>query len=78
MIVIFTLLKDKSQLYATSKLDFKEEAISRLAFHSQYLFSDLAFSARNYVTVFCERFLIKLGIPEMEPVKKAAVKQFDF
>lgn len=65
---------DKSQLYSTKKLDFKDEIINRSTFHSQYLFSDCALTARNYLIVFAERFMSKLSIPENEPAKKVVKK----
>ena len=64
-----TCIIDKA-VYNTSKLDLKDELINRSAFHTQYLFSDLVLTARNYLVIFSERFLIKMLIPDMEPAKK--------
>lgn len=64
------MFAEKEKLYHTKKLDLKDEVISRSAYYTQYLFSDLALSSRNYLVTFTERYLIKLTIPEYDANKK--------
>jgi hypothetical protein len=51
-------------------LDFKDEAINKFTYNSQYLFSDFSLTSRSHINLFSERFLVKLQIPEQDLTKK--------
>jgi hypothetical protein len=65
-------------MYQTIRLDFKEDMIGKTVFHSQYLFSDCVLTARSYLLIFAEKFLIKYTIPDTEPTKKSVSRWFAF
>ena len=52
-------------------LDFKDETINKFIYNSQYLFSDFSLTSRSHLSLFSERFLVKLQIPEQDLTKKA-------
>ena len=65
-------LDDKTNVYVTSRLDFKDEMINKFTVHSQYLFSDCALTSRNYLLTFSDRFLTKLSMPENDLKKNVS------
>ena len=63
-------------VYASNMLNFRDETINKSTFNTQYLFSDCALVARNYLTAFTDRFLVKLAIPDQDANKKVRIFTF--
>ncbi len=57
-------------VYASNMLNFRDDLINKCIYNTQYLFSDVSLIARTYLTVFTDRFLVKLSIPDQEANKK--------
>ena len=68
----FNLFNDKNKIYATKRLDFKDDIIMKSMFHSHFLFSDLVFSNRSSLIFSTDRFLSRFNVPEYEANKKAS------
>ncbi|CAF0746511.1 unnamed protein product [Brachionus calyciflorus] len=71
----YSIFQEKSKIYASKKLDFKDEIINKNIIHSHYLFSDMILTSKNYFVLFCDRFLAKFVILENETSKKTVNKQ---
>jgi len=67
----FNMFKDKTKIYSTKRLDFKDDVIMKTPFHSHFLFSDICFASRNQLLCSTDRFLTKFTVPEYEANKKA-------
>jgi hypothetical protein len=56
--------EDKQNLYLSKKLDFKDEVLNKITCHTQYLFSDLILTSRNYLITYSDRYLTKFSLPD--------------
>lgn len=74
----FSIFEDKNRIYATKKLDFKDEILNKSVFHTHYLFSDLSLTARNYLLTFSDRFLTKFSIPDYDSAKRTVRLIYNF
>lgn len=61
---------DLTRIYATRRLDLKDEIINKFILNSNYLFSDCVLTSRNYLLALTDRFLTKFLIPENDHAKK--------
>lgn len=68
----FNVFTDKTKIYSTKRLDFKDDVIMRTPFHSHFLFSSISFASRTQLVCATDRFLTKFNVPEYEANKKAS------
>ncbi len=71
---MFRTEKKVGGVYASIRLDLKDEIIKRVTAHSYFLFSDLILTSANTMAASTERFISLLKVPEFDVMKLQSQK----
>ena len=70
MLLIHFFNTDKTKIYATKRLDLKDDVIMKSVFYSHFLFFNAVLAGRSHVVCSTDRFISKFTVPEYDGTKK--------